>query len=261
MTERQADERSRDEDICFGRNSVRSAIASTPKLCSRVMISESLSGKEKQETTNLCRDAGVAWQMVKPALLDALVTGGRHQGFVVRLSSVPLLEIEDLESRRETFPGPDLLLVLDHLQDPQNLGAVARSAEVFGAGAIIIPRRRSALPTSTVMRTSAGAIARIPVAGVVNITRTLEMIKKWGYWIVGLHHESRQILGKTPLPERTVLVVGGEDSGISRLATRSCDHLLRIPMVGITGSLNSATAAAIGMYEWRRAVDKVVGHE
>ena len=257
MTERQDEKNTMDNDICFGRNSVRSAVASTPDLCSRVMISESLSGKEKQEITSLCRDSGVAWQMVKPALLDNLVPAGRHQGFAVRLSAVPLLEVEDLESRKKLFPGPDLLLLLDHVQDPQNLGAVARSAEVFGAGAIILPRRRSAMPTSTVMRTSAGAIARVPVAGVVNVSRTLETLKKWNYWIVGLHHESRQVLGSIPLPERTVLVVGGEDSGISRLAARSCDHLLRIPMVGSTGSLNAATAAAIGMYEWRRIIDKV----
>jgi len=249
-----------EKDICFGRNSVRSALTSSPELCTKVLLSESLTGRERSELLLICKDAGTQWQLVKPSLLDNLCPGGRHQGVAVRMSPVRIRDFDEFSGIFSSTKGPALVLMLDHIQDPQNLGAVARSAEVFGASALIVPKRRSALPTSVVMRTSAGAIARVPVIGVVNIARTLAALKEMRYWVAGLHHEAPDMLGEKPMPERAVLVIGGEDKGLARLTIKSCDLLLRIPMSGLTGSLNAATAAAIGMYEWRRVVDNAVEH-
>ncbi len=247
-------------DYCFGKNSVRSALTSSPMLCTKVLLADSLFGRERNELLAICKEAGVTWQAVKVSLLDDLCPSGRHQGIAAKMSPVIIHDFEDFKGLFSEKGKPALLLLLDHVQDPQNLGVIARSAEVFGAGAVIVPKRRSALPTSTVMRTSAGAIARIPVIGVVNVARTLGELKEYNYWIVGLHHEARDILGDSPLPERTVLVTGSEDKGLSRLTLKSCDLLLRIPMDGMTGSLNAATAAAIGMYEWRKVVDNADVH-
>lgn len=260
MTEHQPDEQGEERDLCFGRNSVRSALTSSPELCAKVLISELLAGRDRSEILLLCREAGIPWQMVKPAFLDNLFPGGRHQGVAVRMSAVRIHDFDEFSSVLSDKKGPVLLLLLDHIQDPQNLGAIARSAEVFGASALIIPKRRSALPTSIVMRTSAGAVARVAIVGVVNIARTIAALKEMEYWIVGLHHEAIDTLGAVDLPERTVLVIGSEDKGLSRLTAKSCDFLLRIPMRGETGSLNAATAAGVGMYEWRRVVDNAVGH-
>ena len=246
----------KEEDNVYGRNAVLSALGSAPQLCSRVMISERLKGMERDKMIDLCRGSGIPWQIVKPSLLDRLCPGGRHQGVAVKMMPVGVVDIGSLPTQVTNHGGHSLLILLDHIQDPQNLGAIARSAEVFGADAIVIPKRRSALPTSTVMKTSAGAIARVPVAGVVNVARALKDLKEMGYWAVGLHHGADEELGNRDLPGRTVLVVGGEGSGLSRLAAASCDFLLRIPMKGSTGSLNAASAAAIGMYEWRRIIDK-----
>ncbi|MDO9508111.1 MAG: 23S rRNA (guanosine(2251)-2'-O)-methyltransferase RlmB [Thermovirgaceae bacterium] len=260
MKERPTDTPEGDNDLCFGKNSVRSALTSSPELCSKVLVAESLGGRERSELLDLCREAGIPWQSVRAAFLDNLCPGGRHQGVAAKMSPVRIRNFEDISGVLSKEKGPGLLLLLDHVQDPQNLGAIARSAEVFGAAALIVPKRRSALPTATVMRTSAGAIARIPVIGVVNVARTLKDLKELNYWIVGLHHEAPDKLGDRPMPERAVLVTGSEDKGLSRLTAKSCDLLLRIPMQGITGSLNAATAAAIGMYEWRRVIDNAVGH-
>lgn len=254
------DVKDEEKEICFGRNSVRSALASSPELCTKVILSELMAGREKNEFLTLCRETGIPWQVVKQSFLDNLSEGGRHQGVAVRMSPVRIWDFDDFCGELSNSKGPAMLLVLDHIQDPQNLGAVARSAEVFGASALIVPRRRSVLPTSVVMRTSAGAIARVPVIGIVNIARTIAVLKEMDYWITGLHHEASDMLGNSPMPERTALVIGGEDKGLSRLTMKSCDLLFRIPMSGLTGSLNAATAAAIGMYEWRRVVDKAVEH-
>lgn len=260
MREHPADTKDEEKDLCFGRNSVRAALTSSPEHCTKVLLSESLTGREKNELLAFCRDAGIQWQLVKPSLLDNLCPGVRHQGVAVRMSPVRIRDFDEFADDLSRVKGAAMLLLLDHIQDPQNLGAVSRSAEVFGASSLIIPKRRSALPTSVVMRTSAGAIARLPVVGVVNIARTLLALKKMDYWIAGLHHEASDMLGVRSMPERVVLVVGSEDKGLSRLTAKSCDFLLRIPMHGETGSLNAATAAAIGMYEWRRVVDNAVGH-
>lgn len=196
--------------------------------------------------------------MVKAAVIEKACPGVRHQGILAKVLPVELMDQASFVKDLVAEGGPTLIIFVDHVQDPQNLGALARSAEVFGAAGIVIPKRRSALPTSTVMRTSSGAIARVPVVGVVNAVRALREFKERGFWTVGLDHRAKGALWESEIPGKTVLVVGGEDRGISRLVGENCDFLVRIPMVGRTGSLNAATAGAIGMYEWRRTVS--AGH-
>ena len=134
------------EDVVYGRNAVLSALGSSPKLCSRVLVSESLKGPERDRIIDLCRDTGVSWQICKPSILDRLCPGSRHQGVAVKMMHVSIVDLDSLSPRLRGSGTSSLLIVLDHIQDPHNLGAIARSAEVLGADAIVIPRRRSALP-------------------------------------------------------------------------------------------------------------------
>lgn len=243
-------------DLVFGKNAVRAIIESLPGNCSMVFLSEKFPPNERERFIGTCKKAGIGWQVVRAAVIDKVCPGVRHQGVVARVLSVELMDQASFFKNLAITAGPTLVIFVDHVQDPQNLGALARSAEVFGAAGIVIPKRRSALPTSTVMRTSSGAIARVPVVGVVNAVRALREFKEKGFWTVGLDHRAEGVLWECEIPEKTVLVVGSEDRGISRLVRENCDFLVKIPMVGRTGSLNAATAGAIGMYEWNRTVSE-----
>ena len=146
-----------------------------------------------------------------------------------------------------------LIVVLDHIEDPHNLGAIIRSAEAGGASGVISAKRRSALPTDTVIKTSAGASLRLPLVQVANITRTIEQLKAANFWTVGLDAKAQSSIWSEPLPERTALVVGAEGEGLSRLVAETCDMLRKIPInqEGVS-SLNASVAAALGIFEWAR---------
>ena len=222
----------RSEDLVFGKNAVKAALEALPERCSMILLSDKIPANERDELIGICKRSGIRWQLVKAAVIERLCPGVRHQGIVAKVFPVVLTDLEDFFEGLAAAGGPALIILADHVQDPQNLGALARSSEVFGAAGVVIPKRRSALPTSTVMRTSAGAMARIPVVGVVNVVRTLGEFKKKGFWIMGLDHHAETILWECEMPEKAVLVVGSEDRGITRLARENCDFLARIPMRG-----------------------------
>jgi 23S rRNA (guanosine2251-2'-O)-methyltransferase len=207
------------------------------------------------ELVAAARAGKVVYQIVAPEAVDSLCGRGvRHQGVACRVTEAPLLELEPFLN---TLPeGAALLVVLDHVEDPQNLGAIIRSAEAAGAAAVVIPKRRSAPPGGVVMKVSAGAAARLPLVSVPNITASMERLNKAGFWTVGMTPgagDSRaESIWDSPLPPRTALVIGSEGDGLSRLVSETCDQLVHIPISGAVGSLNAASAAAVGMFEWRR---------
>jgi 23S rRNA (guanosine2251-2'-O)-methyltransferase len=205
------------------------------------------------ELVDAARAGKVVYQMAAPEAVDALCPGVRHQGVACRVTEAKLVE---LESFLKNLPkdNPALIVVLDHIEDPHNLGAVVRSAEAAGAAAVVFPKRRSALPGGTVVKVSAGAALRVPMISVVNIARSVEQLKEAGFWAAGLENGAEASLWRKSedLQSRTALVVGSEDEGISRLVGESCDQLFRIPIQGGVGSLNASVAAALGMFEWSR---------
>ncbi|MDR0308620.1 MAG: 23S rRNA (guanosine(2251)-2'-O)-methyltransferase RlmB [Coriobacteriales bacterium] len=145
-----------------------------------------------------------------------------------------------------------LILVLDHLTDVGNFGALIRSAEVVGADGIIIPNRRAAQVNDAVFRTSAGAVEWIPIVQVPNLVAAMATLKEAGFWIAGVTEHAGQGIWQAPLDGRLALVMGAEDTGISRLVRESCDFEFQIPQFGRTQSLNVAQAATVALYEWRR---------
>jgi 23S rRNA (guanosine2251-2'-O)-methyltransferase len=173
--------------------------------------------------------------------LDRMSEGGVHQGLIL---TVPEYAYRDLE---DVVTGT-LLVALDGVTDPRNLGAIARSAAAFGADGIVIPTRRSVGVTASAWKTSAGALARVPVAQVTNMTRTIEKLQKSGFTVVGLAADADvDLAGLDPrvLTEPVVVVIGAEGAGLSRLVGEKCDWRVRIPMVGGVESLNASVAAGI----------------
>jgi len=194
------------------------------------------------------------------AKLDSMVSaGGRHQGVVAQISPIKLFEfaewLEMLEADKEEFQkdGDSLdgftIVALDGIEDPRNVGAIIRSAEAQGARAILIPERRAAQVTETVAKTSAGAIAHIPIVRIVNMVRALEELKDEGFWILGLAAEAPEPIYRIDLKRPLVIVVGSEGKGLRPLVVNTCDLLGAIPLDGRTESLNASVALGIAMYE------------
>ena len=165
-----------------------------------------------------------------------------HQGVMIEVDAFKYKYLNDIGDAKR-------IILLDQIEDPHNLGAIIRSAESFGFDAVIIPERRSAKVTPTVYKTSAGAINNIDLVMVKNLNRTIEAVKKDGFWVYGLAGEADSRLSDTDLTGKVALVVGNEGDGISRLSREKCDMLVKIPMTGRVNSLNASVASAISMYE------------
>jgi 23S rRNA (guanosine2251-2'-O)-methyltransferase len=183
------------------------------------------------------------------AALDALARGGAHQGVVALTGEYPYASLEELLSTAEKSGRPPLLVVLDSVQDPGNLGALVRSAHVLGAHGVIIPRDRAVGVTATVVKASAGATEHTRVSICTNVARTLEELKKAGLWIAGAVAEGGAPPWKVDFKGPTALVLGAEGKGIRPLVLRGCDLQVQIPMVGQVASLNVGAAGACLLFE------------
>ena len=239
-------------DICRGRKPVLDLLAKSPERCAKLIIANNVRPPFLDELLDLARSVNVTWQVAAPEALDKLSGGEKHQGVICRLVQARTVGLDELLRSLEG-ESRALLVVLDHIEDPHNLGAVIRSAEAGGASAVISAKRRSAIPNDTVIKTSAGASLRVPLVQVSNITRTLEALKTANFWTVGLDGNAESSIWAESLPERTALVVGAEGAGLSRLVSETCDMLKKIPIKqeGVS-SLNASVAAALGIFEWSR---------
>ena len=203
----------------------------------------------------LLRDAkasGVLVEEVTWARLGQITGGSVHQGIALQTAAAETLDLDSLIQGCSDLGEPPLLVALDGVTDPHNLGAVVRSAEAMGAHGVVIPQRRSAGLTGSAAKVAAGALEHLPVARVVNLNRSLEKLKDAGYRVVGLAAEGDVTLTDVDLSGPMVLVTGSEDQGLSLLTRRHCDQLVRIPLRGITPSLNASVATALCVYEVAR---------
>jgi 23S rRNA (guanosine2251-2'-O)-methyltransferase len=182
--------------------------------------------------------------------LDGFYGGGRHQGVVAIVFDKP--SRESLEDLLDSLKGPPLLLVLDGVTDPHNLGACLRVAEAAGAHAVIAPKDRAAGIGATVSKVASGAAESIPYYMVTNLARTLDDLKERNVWIVGADEEAEKTLYESDLPESIAWVLGGEGEGMRRLTRERCDLLVRIPMQGSVASLNVSVASGVCLFESRR---------
>ena len=203
--------------------------------------------KRTDEVVALAKRSGVAIERTDAAALERLARGGVHQGIVAELAPARDYSIQELIER--AAPAAPLLIVLDGIEDPHNLGAILRTADAAGVDGVIRQARRSAPLDGAVGKTSAGAVAHLKIATVVNVTRAIEEIKEAGVWTVGLASDGAAPYDQIDLTVPTAIVVGAEGTGLRRLVREACDHVAAIPMAGRVSSLNVSVAAAIVLFE------------
>lgn len=198
------------------------------------------------------KSSGVLVEEVTWARLGQITGGAVHQGIALQTAAAETLDLPTLLEGCAAIGEPPLLMAVDGLTDPQNLGAIVRSAEALGAHGLVLPQRRSAGLTGSVAKVAAGALEHLPVARVVNLNRALDTLKQEGYRVVGLAAEGTVSLEEADLEGPLVIVTGSEGDGLSMLTRRNCDQLVRIPLRGATPSLNASVATALLLYEVAR---------
>lgn len=236
------------EDVIAGRNSVGEALKSGRPL-NKLFIAKGERQGSLRELAGIAKDKGILVQEVEPQRLAQLAPGQRHQGVVAMASPVEYAEVEDILAAAEAKGEAPLLVVLDELEDPHNLGAVLRSVDAAGAHGVIIPKRRSCPLSTTVAKTSAGAVEYVLVARVSNLAQTLDKLKKAGIWVAGCDMDGTENYFEASLKGPLALVIGGEGRGLGRLVKEHCDFLVRIPMQGHVNSLNASVACSLVLYE------------
>lgn len=240
-----------DGDVVAGRNPVVEALRSA--VPAKALYVTGDGGDERvAEAVRLARGAGVDVRRVPRPDLDRRAGGVPHQGVVLVAQSYAYADPGDLLGR--AGDAAPLIVALDGVTDPQNLGAIVRSAAAFGAHGVVVPERRSAGVTPAVWKASAGTVANVPVARTVNLVRQLRAYQRVGLFVVGLAGEARTALADSRLLDGPlVLVVGAEGAGLSRLVREACDELVHVPIAPAAESLNASVAAGVALYEIARA--------
>jgi 23S rRNA (guanosine2251-2'-O)-methyltransferase len=236
-------------DKIIGRNPVSEALRAGRDI-SRLLVQKGASGAAGR-IADAARARGVAIQFAEKPTLDREAAGGAHQGVVAFVSAYRYAAPADLLARARADGEPPLLVVLDGIEDPHNLGAIIRTAEAAGAHGVVIRSRRAAQLNETVAKVSAGAVEHMAVARVANIAQTLRLLREAGLWIVALDMDGENCFGRD-LTGGLALVVGGEGGGLGRLVRENCDFSVSVPMYGKTASLNASNATAVALYEIRR---------
>ena len=236
------------DGIIEGRNAVAEALrAGTP--IDKVFLLKGEVDLPLRQLANQARQQGAVLAEVDRHKLDAMSRTHAHQGVIALAAVREYVSVESiLDAAREKGEDP-LLVVCDEISDPHNLGAIIRTAECAGAHGVVIPKRRSAGLTAVVAKTSAGAVAHVPVARVPNIPALLKDLKKQGVWVFGTAADGTTALYDADLKGPAAIVIGSEGDGMTRLAAENCDFLVSIPMRGKLNSLNASAAAAILLYE------------
>jgi 23S rRNA (guanosine2251-2'-O)-methyltransferase len=236
--------------VLIGFHAVLARIRADPSSVLEILADEGRHDARIEDTLRVADQAGIRVIRVPSRRLDGFYGGGRHQGIVARVEARD--ERATLSDVLGALSESPILLVLDGVTDPHNLGACLRVADAAGAHALIVPKDRSAGLTPTVAKVASGAAESVPYLAVTNLARTLDELKERGIWIIGATDDSREELYDVDLPEPIAWVLGSEGVGLRRLTRERCDRLVRIPMHGRVASLNVAVAAGLCLYESRR---------
>lgn len=231
--------------LTVGIHPVREALRARRPL-DKVLIAKGAASPRIQEIIELCRTNSVPVRFESRELLDRTSKGVSHQGVIALGAAHAYAELQD------TLASARLIVVLDTVEDPHNLGAIIRTAHAVGANAVVVPERRAAPVTETVSRAAAGALEYLPVVRITNVSQTLEQLKGNGFWIYGLDERATEMYDQVDYAARTAIVLGGEGKGLHPGVKKHCDVLVRIPMAGAVSSLNVSVAAGVVLFEWRR---------
>ena len=238
-------------DLIEGRRAVAEAL--TVGIPLKNALVQAASGQKDQEIEALARQLeqeGIPVERVAKPVLDSLSSHGAHQGVIVRTQPFAYADLSEIIQRAGSENA--LVVVLDHVTDEGNFGAIVRSAEVVGAAGVVIANARAARVGVGAYKTSAGAVLHLPIAQVSNLPRALEELKAAGFWTCGSTEHATQSVWEAPMGGRLALVMGSEGSGISRLMLEKCDFTCKLPQFGQVESLNVAQATTVMCYEWLR---------
>jgi len=238
-----------DVSMVFGMHAVRTLLQQRPERAALLLLQKGREDARATELMRLARDAGVRTEWRDLHELDRVAGNERHQGACVQVKASGPLGEGALDELLDRATAPPLLLVLDGVQDPHNLGACLRTADAAGVTAVIVPRDRAAGLSPTVRKVASGAAETVPLIQVVNLARTLRWLKEREIWIVGTDDQAPQPLFKTQLTGPLTLVLGAEGQGLRRLTRENCDALVSIPMRGVVESLNVSVAAGVLLFE------------
>jgi len=236
-------------DRLTGIHAVREALEAGRPI-DRIVIARGRQDSRIEEIVQLARRSGISVRFEDRGQLDRAANTKDHQGVVAIAAARPAATFEDILARANKGPGhAGLIVLLDGVEDPHNLGAIIRTALAAGAHGIVIPERRTAGLTDTVARASAGALAHLPVAKVTNLVRTMEELKEAGYWLVGLDEESEKSYTQVDYTSPVGIVLGGEGKGLHELTRKRCDFVVSLPTTGPVKSLNVSVAAGVVLFE------------
>ncbi len=240
------------EELVVGRNPVIECLRSRVPASALYIVEGTRNDDRLSEAVQMARTRSIPLIEVPRHEMDRMTGNGMHQGIGLQIPPYQYATVFDLITRVNDSGLPGMIVVLDNITDPRNLGAIIRSVAAFGGHGVVIPERRSASVTAVAWRTSAGTAARLPVAKATNISRVLKEFQQNGYQVVGLDAQGDQTLDTYDGTGPVAIVVGSEGKGISRLVRETCDSLISIPMAGKVESLNASVAAGVVLGEFAR---------
>lgn len=240
------------EQYIIGMNAVVEAIQSGREI-NKVFIAEGMQHNKIQKLLSLLKERKIITKFVPRKKIDSMLLSrdsqGVNQGVIAEIAAYDYTDFQELLKQVSKKNNNPLIILLDKIEDPHNLGSILRTADVVGADGVIIPERRSVSLTATVAKTSSGAIEYVPVTRVTNLGQTIEKLKKAGFWIIGTDASGEKLFNEVDYRMPTCLIVGSEGKGMSRLIKEKCDMIVRLPMKGHINSLNASVATSIILYE------------
>lgn len=236
------------DEMIAGKHPVLEALRSGREI-NKIWIADGAQKTLTQPIVAEAKKSGIVVQFVDKRKLDSLTPGVTHQGVVAQAAAFAYVEVEEILERAKQREEVPFVLLLDEIEDPHNLGSILRTAECTGVHGVIIPKRRSASLTATVLKTSAGAAEHVPVARVTNLAQTIDKLKEAGVWVAGTDLSASQDVYKMKFDMPLAIVIGNESKGMGRLIKEKCDFLVKLPMLGQLNSLNASVAAGVLMYE------------
>lgn len=236
------------EDIVIGRNAVIEALKGDRTVESLYISNSKLEGSINT-IVSLAKEKKILIKEVDKRKLDSMCEGEAHQGVIAKITPYKYSDVSDILSLAKERGETPFIVILDEIEDPHNLGSIVRTAELFGVHGIIIPKRRSASVSTTVYKSSVGAIEHVKIAKVTNINTVIEELKEQGIWVYGADIRADEYSYQVDFSGPCAIIIGNEGRGISKLTVQKCDKLIKIPMVGKINSLNASVAGGIIMYE------------
>lgn len=237
------------KDIYPGIHTVKALLRYQPERIQSLWLEQNKTNKRINQLINQSQQLGIAIQYVQRNKLDQLCEGTQHQGIAASCHTIKFADEHELVNKITHSTTPILLLILDEISDPHNLGACLRTADAAGVDAVVLPQRHSAPITPAVHKVASGATIKLTLVKTTNLARFLESIKKLGVWVYGAEGESTHSIYESNLAQACAIVMGAEGDGLRRLTRESCDQLYSLPMQGSVESLNVSVATGIFLYE------------